>query len=119
LAALEEQAPAAEPLLTGDDVMALLGIPPGPRVGEALRLVAEARAVGDVASREDAERLLRRYAAAQGWVEAPGCGGVSPAAGPRPWRRGRPSRGPPRPPPRPCCRPSRRPCPAPAPACRW
>lgn len=72
LAALEKQAPAAEPLLTGDDVMALLGIPPGPRVGEALRLVAEARAVGDVASREDAERLLRRYAAAQGWVEAPG-----------------------------------------------
>ncbi len=69
LAALEER-PAAAPLLTGEDVMALLGIGPGPRVGEALRLVAEARAVGDVADREGAERLLRRYAAAQGWSGA-------------------------------------------------
>ncbi|HEX7039054.1 MAG TPA: HD domain-containing protein [Trueperaceae bacterium] len=66
LAALEEQ-PEAPPLLTGEDVMALLGIPPGPRVGEALRLVAEARAVGDVKDREGAARLLRRYADAQGW----------------------------------------------------
>ncbi|HZW27143.1 MAG TPA: HD domain-containing protein [Trueperaceae bacterium] len=67
LAALGEQ-PPAPPLLTGEDVMAVLGIPPGPRVGEALRLVAEARAVGDVADAEDAVRLIRRYAAAQGWV---------------------------------------------------
>lgn len=68
LAALEEAPPEA-PLVTGDDVMALLGLPPGPRVGEALRLVAEARAVGDVTDREGAERLLRRYAAARGWLE--------------------------------------------------
>src|SRR5690606_11139001 len=68
LAAVEAQ-PRAAPLLTGDDVMDLLGIPPGPREGEALRLVEEARAVGDVSDREDAERLLRRYADAQGWGE--------------------------------------------------
>lgn len=73
LAAMEEQ-PAEPPLLTGEDVMALLGLEPGPRVGEALRLVAEARAVGDVRSRDDAERLLRRYASAQGWVASAGGG---------------------------------------------
>jgi len=70
---MEEQ-PAEPPLLTGEDVMALLGLEPGPRVGEALRLVAEARAVGDVRSRDDAERLLRRYASAQGWVASAGGG---------------------------------------------
>lgn len=65
--AILDEAPAAAPLLSGKDVMALLGLEPGPRVGEAVRLVAEAAAVGDVRSREDAEALLRRYAAAQGW----------------------------------------------------
>lgn len=68
LAVLEEPAPEA-PLLTGDDVMALLGLEPGPAVGEALRLVSEARAVGDVRDRKDAEELLMRYAAAQGWTK--------------------------------------------------
>ncbi|HEX7002343.1 MAG TPA: HD domain-containing protein [Trueperaceae bacterium] len=66
LAVLEEK-PAAAPLLTGDDVMDLLGLEEGPLVGQALRLVAEARAVGDVHDREGAESLLRRYAAANGW----------------------------------------------------
>ncbi len=52
--------------------MALLGVPAGPRVGEALQLVAEARAVGDVVDREGAERLVLRYAAAQGWRDEEG-----------------------------------------------
>lgn len=67
LAVLEEPPPTA-PLLSGDDVMELLGLEPGPAVGEALRLVADARAVGDVRDREGAEELLRRYAEAQGWT---------------------------------------------------
>ncbi len=66
LAVLEEHAPEA-PLLTGHDVMALLGLQPGPEVGEALSLVAEARAVGDVSDVEGAELLLERFAAARGW----------------------------------------------------
>lgn len=65
--AILDEAPPPRPLLTGEDVMARLALAPGPRVGEALRLVAEARAVGDVATSEEAEALLERYAAAQGW----------------------------------------------------
>lgn len=68
LAVLAEEPPPA-PLLSGHEVMELLGLQPGPRVGEALALVAEARAVGDVHDRAEAEALLRGYAAAQGWVE--------------------------------------------------
>lgn len=67
LAALEAT-PEAEPLLTGSDVMALLRIGPGPRVGEALAMVGEAQALGDVKGREEAELALLRYAAAQGWT---------------------------------------------------
>ncbi len=66
LAILDEPPPVA-PLLDGDAVMRLLDIPPGPRVGEALRLLREAEAVGDIATPEEGEALLRRYARAQGW----------------------------------------------------
>lgn len=65
--AILAEPPAAAPLLDGEAVMRLLGIPPGPRVGEALRLLREAEAVGDIATPEDGEALLRRYARAQGW----------------------------------------------------
>ncbi len=63
---LEEPAPP-QPLLRGQEVIEHLGLEPGPRVGEALRLVEEARAVGDVNDREEALQLLDSYAAAQGW----------------------------------------------------
>jgi len=66
LAILDEPPPKA-PLLDGEAVMRLLGIPPGPRVGEALALLREAEAVGDIATPEQAEALLRGYAEAQGW----------------------------------------------------
>jgi poly(A) polymerase len=55
------------PLLSGREVMALLGIDEGPKVGQAVRYLQEAEAVGDVKTREDAELALRRYAAEQGW----------------------------------------------------
>jgi poly(A) polymerase len=62
-----EEAPPKPPLLTGQDVMTLLNLTPGPRVGEALAFVREAEAVGDVANREEAEVLLRNFARVQGW----------------------------------------------------
>lgn len=65
--AIMSERPEPAPLMTGEDVMDLLDLAPGPRVGEALRLVAEAIAVGDVTDRPGAEALLRRYAEAQGW----------------------------------------------------
>lgn len=58
LAALEEQPAAPRPLLTGRDVMALLGFPPGPAVGQALREVAEAQALGEVRTPEEARAFL-------------------------------------------------------------
>ncbi|NLG08329.1 MAG: HD domain-containing protein [Deinococcales bacterium] len=67
IALLEEPAPP-RPLLSGREVMGLLGLEPGPRVGEALALVAEARAVGDVRDAEEARALLLRYAEAQRWL---------------------------------------------------
>lgn len=59
LAALEEQPAPPPPLLTGQNVMALLGIGPGPAVGEALRAVAEAQALGEVRDAQEARTLLR------------------------------------------------------------
>jgi poly(A) polymerase len=66
LGVFSEAAPKP-PLLSGQDVMKMLNISPGPRVGEALAFVKEAEAVGDVATRAEAEELLRNYAKMQGW----------------------------------------------------
>jgi poly(A) polymerase len=62
-----EEAPPKPPLLTGQDVMRLLSLSPGPKVGEALAFVREAEAVGDVSTREEAEESLKNYARVQGW----------------------------------------------------
>lgn len=67
LAILDER-PPSEPLLDGREVMERLGLEPGPRVGEALAVLAEAQAVGDVTDHDDAVAALHRYAAAQGWT---------------------------------------------------
>jgi hypothetical protein len=48
------------PLLRGEDVLEL-GIEPGPRVGELLDLVAEERAVGTIATRDDALALVKAH----------------------------------------------------------
>ena len=47
-------------LLSGGDVQRLLGLQPGPRVGEALAAVERAQVDGEVSSRAEAESLLRR-----------------------------------------------------------
>jgi poly(A) polymerase len=62
-----DEAPPRPPLLDGREVMDLLGIDEGPKVGEAVRFVKEAEAVGDIETREEAKQALRRYAKAQGW----------------------------------------------------
>lgn len=60
--------PRRQPLLSGDDVMQLLDLDEGPEVGEALRYLHEAEAVGEVAGRDDAIAALKRFAALRGWV---------------------------------------------------
>lgn len=57
----EHYLPKGAPLLlTGDEVMALLGIPPGPRVGEALELLRQAQSLGMVATAAAAQVWLRK-----------------------------------------------------------
>jgi len=56
-AAREAAAPA---LVRGGDVMALLGVPPGPPVGLALGRVREAQALGLVRTRDEALAWLVR-----------------------------------------------------------
>ena len=77
---LEAEPAPPPPLLDGREVMAHLGLAPGPAVGEALRALEEARAVGEVSDREEAEAYLRQLAAAQGWLaeERPGSGPTLP-----------------------------------------
>lgn len=55
--ALKEPLPE-RPLLSGEEVLALLGLRPGPEVGEALRVLLEAQAEGRVRTREEAQALL-------------------------------------------------------------
>ncbi|BDV42611.1 cytidine(C)-cytidine(C)-adenosine (A)]-adding enzyme [Geotalea uraniireducens] len=57
----ERYLPKGAPLLlTGDEVMALLGIPPGPLVGEALELLRQAQSLGTVATAATARAWLRK-----------------------------------------------------------
>lgn len=50
-----------ERLLDGKEIMRLLNIPPGPRVGELLDALAEAQVDGLVKTKEDAEVFLKDY----------------------------------------------------------
>jgi putative nucleotidyltransferase with HDIG domain len=55
-------APAASPpprLLTGDDLMRELGLPPGPDVGKLLGAIDEATALGEIAAVDEALALAR------------------------------------------------------------
>ncbi|MFC4427976.1 HD domain-containing protein [Deinococcus navajonensis] len=62
LAALETQPAAPPPLLSGEEIMALLGCGPGPRVGAALRALAEAAALGEVRGPDDARAFVTSLA---------------------------------------------------------
>jgi poly(A) polymerase len=47
------------PLLNGEEVMALLGTGPGPRVGEVLRFLLDEQIEGRITTREQAEGAVR------------------------------------------------------------
>jgi len=47
-------------LVSGDDLMAELDLPPGKRIGELLEVIREAQAAGEVGTREEAIMLARR-----------------------------------------------------------
>jgi poly(A) polymerase len=59
LAADGERILAPPRLLSGEDVQGLLGVPPGPEVGRALDRIRRAQVDGEIATRQEAERLLR------------------------------------------------------------
>ncbi|WP_456411901.1 HD domain-containing protein [Oceanithermus sp.] len=52
-------APRPKPLLSGDEVMRMLNLEPGPLVGRALRALEEAQVVGDVRDRKAAQAFVR------------------------------------------------------------
>ncbi len=56
-----EEIVAPPPLLSGKEVMALLALPPGPQVGEALEALREAQAVGEVKTRLQAKGFLQAW----------------------------------------------------------
>jgi putative nucleotidyltransferase with HDIG domain len=56
-----EREAAQPPLLRGTDVMAALGLAPGPEVGRLLRAAREAQATGELATREAALAWLRAH----------------------------------------------------------
>ena len=58
--AFERDPPA--PLVRGDDLAAGLGIEPGPEVGRLLAEVAEAQFAGELRTRDEALRFVRRLA---------------------------------------------------------
>ncbi len=53
---------APKPLLDGRRIMALTGLPPGPRLGEVLARLQEAQAVGEVTTVAEAEAYVERLA---------------------------------------------------------
>jgi poly(A) polymerase len=55
-----ETSVAPSPILTGDDVMALLRIAPGPDVGRILETLREAQVAGEVQTRDEGEAFVRR-----------------------------------------------------------
>ncbi len=66
LAALEDQPTAPAPLLSGYDIMALLNLTPGPQVGAVTRALAEAQALEQVQTPEQAQAFVRRWAELSG-----------------------------------------------------
>ena len=58
LEALDGQPAAPAPLLSGQEVMTLLNLSPGPQVGQAVRQLAEAAAVGEVTTSAEARAYL-------------------------------------------------------------
>lgn len=56
-----EQVVLPPSLVTGNDVLNVLHLEPGPRVGAALEAVREAQAAGEISSREEAIEFLEKF----------------------------------------------------------
>ena len=70
VALLEATPSPPPPLMTGREVMTLLNLTEGPRVGAAVRFLKEAEAVGDVTTRRGGGAgVLKQYAVKQGWLD--------------------------------------------------
>jgi poly(A) polymerase len=69
LAEEEELARRAKPAIDGHEVMRLLGIPPGPQVGEAMRHLSEARLDHGPMDPDETRAELFRWAKDQGLVD--------------------------------------------------
>jgi len=67
----EENLEALRPALDGDEIMAHLGIPPGPLVGEAWRFLMEVRLDRGPIPAEEATRLLDEWARERGIDPSP------------------------------------------------
>jgi poly(A) polymerase len=82
IAALAEQEELGKirPDLDGNEIMKLLGIPPGPAVGRAYRFLLELRMEHGPLGRDRAAQELRRWAAAEGLAGEPG-GTAAPGSG--------------------------------------
>jgi poly(A) polymerase len=63
---LERRLRPKPPLLTGSEVMELLGLPPGPEVGRMMQRVEEQRADGLLSSSDEARTWLQRQRPAEG-----------------------------------------------------
>lgn len=59
---------APKPLLNGEDVLRILKLEEGPKIGRAVRFLQEAQAVGDIKTPQEAERALLHFAERQGWL---------------------------------------------------
>ena len=55
----QETAVIPPPLLNGHDLMALLDLPPGRRIGDLLEQLREAQALGEVNDRDEAIAFVR------------------------------------------------------------
>jgi poly(A) polymerase len=70
--AAREELESIRPDLDGDEIMAILGIPPGPLVGQARTYLLELRMDAGPLDRDAAEAALLRWAAAAGLPVPPG-----------------------------------------------
>ena len=61
LLAAEDRRRAERPAIDGNRVMELLGIPPGPLVGEAVRHLLELKRSGEAVDADSAERRLKEW----------------------------------------------------------
>ncbi len=61
---VQEEAPPSR-LVDGNDLMQALGLDPGPDLGRVLELIAEARAAGEISTKDEALALARDAIAPQ------------------------------------------------------